>query len=89
MADELDEIFDYGFSLMTEEEVKKAENELLEQKNNELTDVQKKLLGFKKIIWPFLEHLKTDGDKLYVFWPQRASKVTELQRKIQNYLESK
>ena len=83
------EIIDYGFSLMTEEEVKKAETELLEKKTSGLSDVQKKLLGIKKIIWPFLEHLKSDSEKLYVFWPQRANKVEELQRKIENYLETK
>jgi hypothetical protein len=87
MADE--EIIDYGFSLMTEDEVKRAEKELIDQKNSELTNFQEKVIGLKKMIWPFFEHLKTDSDKLYVFWPNRAQKIEELQRRIEAFLEEK
>lgn len=84
---EEDKVYDFGFSLVSEDELKKAEKELLNQKTNELTDVQRKLEGLKMMIWPLLEGLKKDPLKNYIFWPNRTDKVNEFMSKVEKYIQ--
>jgi hypothetical protein len=84
------EIFDFGFSMASEDEVKKAEKDSLNKRTTELVDTQRKLEGLKNMIWPFLEGLKKDPLKSYIHWPNRSEKVDEFMRKIEAYIsESK
>jgi len=85
--DEKLEIFDYGFSLMSEEEVKKAEKELIDEQKGQLTETQRKLLGLKAMIWPLFEHLRQDPQKPYLFWPTRAEKISELMNRAVKFIE--
>lgn len=88
MNEELEEtkIYDFGFSLVSEDELKKAEKDLINRKTNQLTDTQRKLIGLKQMVWPLLEHLKQDPTKNYIFWPRRGEKVDEFMRKIEEYI---
>jgi hypothetical protein len=80
-------IWDFGFNAMSEDDVKKAEKEALNKKTDQLTDVQRKLIGIKKMLWPLFEHLRQDPLKPYLYWPTRAEKVTDLMNKLQKYME--
>jgi len=79
-------IHDFGFSLVSEDELKKAEKELLNKKTSELTDTQRKLIGLKQMIWPLLERLRQDPLKTYILWPNRAEKVSEFMKRIEDYI---
>jgi glutamyl-tRNA reductase len=82
------QIWDFGFSLVSEDELKRAEKDIINKKTNQLTDTQRKLIGLKKMIWPLLEHLKQDPMKNYIFWPRRTEKIDEFMKKIEEYVNS-
>ena len=44
-------------------------------------------MTIKTIIFPFLEHLKSDPLKPYLEWKNRAEKVTELMTKLEPFFE--
>jgi hypothetical protein len=82
-----DKIFDFGFSMTSEEEIKKFEKDQINEKNQELTKTQLKLQGLKQMIWPLLEELKTrDPTKSHIYWPDRAAKIAEFQKRIEDYI---
>ena len=81
------QIWDFGFSLVSEDELKRAEKDIINKKTNQLTDTQRKLIGLKEMIWPLLEHLKQDPLKSYIFWPNRTEKIAEFMKKVEEYIE--
>ena len=70
----IDESDDFGFSLVSEEELKKHEDllrkkieeqsKVVQQTSAELTD---KLHGLRNMIMPLLKNLAKDPEKTYVF----------------------
>ena len=63
--------YDFGFSLMSEEEIKENEK-LLE---TAVITESAKLEAFKNMIMPFLNNLTKNPEKEYIYWPDRAEKV--------------
>lgn len=86
---------DFGFSLVSEEELKKQEellrkkveeqSKIVQQTSNQLTD---KLHGLKDMIMPLLNNLAKDPDKHYIFWPERSEKIKAFIQKIEKYVET-
>lgn len=85
---------DFGFSLVSEKELK-AHEELLKKKveeqskavdvtTQELTD---KLHGLRDMILPLLNNLSKDPDKTYILWPERADKIKAFIKKINDYVD--
>ena len=81
------EIYDFGFSIQSEDDVKKMEKEALNLKTNELTETQRKLIGLKNMIWPLLQGLKKDPFKAYIWWPNRTEKVNDFQKRIEDFIQ--
>ncbi len=81
------EIWDYGFSHLSEEEFKKKEIEKIEILEKNIASLKKNILGIKTIILPFLDHLKDDPSKPYLYWENRANKINDLINRIQKYFE--
>jgi hypothetical protein len=86
---------DFGFSLVSEQELKKHE-EFLKKKveeqskvvvdtANQLTD---KLHGLRNMIMPLLNNLAKDPDKEYILWPDRSEKIKAFIKKIDEYVVS-
>lgn len=85
---------DFGFSIVSEEELKEQEellrkkveeqSKIVQKTSEELTD---KLHGLKNMIMPLLQNLAKDPDKSYIFWPNRTQKIKEFIAKIDNYIE--
>ncbi len=80
---------DFGFSAVSEDELKANENKLKEHlsiKSSELQNVsntyEQKLEALYKQIMPLLINLQKNPDKEYVFWPHRAEKIKEFIKKI-------
>lgn len=93
MAKKVEIVDDFGFSLVSEEELK-AHEEALKRKveeqsrvvvetANELTD---KLHGLRAMVMPLLNNLAKDPEKSYVFWPDRAEKIKAFIKKIDDYV---
>ena len=85
---------DFGFSLVSEKELK-AHEELLKKKveeqskavdvtTQELTD---KLHGLRDMILPLLNNLSKDPDKTYILWPDRTDKIKAFIKKINDYVD--
>lgn len=77
--------YDFGFSLMSEDEIKENEK-LLE--TAVLTE-SAKLEEFKNMIMPFLNNLTKNPEKEYIYWPDRVEKVKKFINKIENFLGEK
>jgi hypothetical protein len=91
----LNEEDDFGFSLVSEQELK-AHEELLKQKVQEQTIVkdslttqyQNKIDGLMSMIMPLLNNLAKDPSKEYVLWPDRADKINAFKKKLEDYVNT-
>ena len=89
---------DFGFSLVSEEELRKHEEELKKQVEHQIQmtsqvhknaqELNNKLRGLRDMIMPLLNNLSKDPDKNYILWPGRAAKIQEFITKIDSYIES-
>jgi hypothetical protein len=85
---------DFGFSLVSEAELKKHE-EMLKKKVEEQSKVaarttaemQDKLNGLRNMIMPLLNNLAKDPDKTYILWPDRADKIKAFIKKVNDYVD--
>lgn len=80
---------DFGFSAVSEEELKSLENQLkqeVSQKSQELLAVEEtykgKLEQLYKTVLPLLENLAKDSDKEYIYWPNRTQKMQSFITKV-------
>jgi len=69
------EIFDFGFTAVTEEELEVV-SELQEKADKTLT-YQTRLENLYNAIQPLLNNLKANPEKDYIYWPNRMDKVEE------------
>ena len=84
---------DFGFSLVSEKELKQHEeylkkkveeqSQVVVQTANDLTD---KLHGLRNMIMPLLNNLAKDPNKEYILWPDRAEKIKAFIKKIDDYV---
>lgn len=86
---ELDD-FDFGFSAVSEEELKTIERELearVASQEKQLEQVSKtyeeKLNTLYKMVMPLLKNLAKDADKDYIYWPGRQKKMQDFIKKVE------
>ncbi len=86
---QLDE-FDFGFTAVSEDELKAMERQLqqqVEEKHTELEAVsrtyEEKLTTLYKMVMPLLNNLAKDADKDYIFWPGRQKKMLDFIKKVE------
>jgi hypothetical protein len=80
---DLDDAYtDFGFSAVSEDELKSMERQLqqqVQQKEQELSLTSKeykdKLETLYKLIMPLLLNLAKDDEKEYIYWPERTKKM--------------
>lgn len=82
-----EQLNDFGFSVMTEEELKQYEKFLEEQIEQYKYTNKQKLQELYSLFLPLLNNLKKDPDKEYIYWPNRADKINEFVRKIEAFIE--
>lgn len=86
----LDNAFDdFGFSAVSEDELKVIEKQLQQQVNEKskaLEEVEKtykdKLEQLYRCVIPLLKNLAKDSDKEYIYWPNRTEKMQEFIKKV-------
>ena len=71
MSDEY--IYDFGFSLMSEDEIKIEEEKLKKVVENESYKLDK----VREMIMPLLKNLMKEPQKEYIYWPDRKEKVED------------
>tara|TARA_B110000503_G_scaffold142685_1_gene240348 strand:+ start:1409 stop:1672 length:264 start_codon:yes stop_codon:yes gene_type:complete len=77
----IDDIFDFGFTLVDEEEleiVQQATNEVLKTTST-ANDLQIKIDALYNAIIPLLNNLKLNPEKEYILWPNRLDKVEQFE----------
>jgi|TARA_R110000822_G_scaffold175029_1_gene314627 hypothetical protein len=82
----MDNIFDFGFTAVTEEElevVQKASAEI-ESSAATVTSTQDKLDKLFNAVQPLLTNLKKNPEKNYIYWPNRLDKVEQFEDVIQS-----
>ena len=92
---EIDDDNDFGFSAVSEDELKSMERQLQHQvlqKEEELSLTSKeykdKLEALYKLIMPLLVNLQKDDSKEYIFWPDRTKKMTAFIAKVNKIVEN-
>lgn len=85
--------FDFGFSAVSEDELKAYERQLSQQvsdKDAELEEVartyEQKLNTLHSMIMPLLHNLAKDPDKEYILWPDRHKKVNEFMKQVEKVM---
>jgi len=88
--------YDFGFSAVSESELKTLERELQQQvtaKDSEIEQVTKtyeqKLNTLYKMIMPLLNNLSSDADKPYIYWPNRTEKLNDFIAQIDKLVGKK
>jgi len=82
---DMDELFDFGFTAVTEEElevVQKASAEV-ETVSATAVSVQERLDKLFNAVQPLLTNLKKNPEKPYIYWPNRLDKVEQFEDYIQ------
>lgn len=85
------EDFDFGFSAVSEEELKTIERELeatVADKEQQIKQVEQsyhnKLGTLYNMIMPLLKNLAKDEGKDYIYWPDRKEKMEAFIKKVQD-----
>lgn len=71
----MSEIFDFGFTAVTEEELDSVQS--LQQSVEEAGDIEERLNKLYNAIQPLLNNLRKDPEKEYILWPNRLEKVEQ------------
>lgn len=81
---------DFGFSAVSEDELKALEKQLLQEVSKKSEDLLKveasyqgKLEQLYKAIMPLLNNLAKDSDKEYIYWPGRSDKMKAFISKVE------
>lgn len=88
----LDDAYDdFGFSVVSEDELKALERQLqqeVDEKSSTLLEVEKtyqgKLEQLYKAVMPLLKNLAKDGEKEYIYWPNRVEKMEQFIAKVES-----
>lgn len=86
---------DFGFSLVSEQELKVHE-ELLKKKLDEqsssnvktTTELIEKINALRAMIMPLLLNLAKDPEKEYIRWPDRADKIQVFIQRVNEFVDS-
>ena len=82
----VDTSFDFGFNIVSEEELKQYEKQLTQELELTKVDAQSSLDGLVALYKPLLDNLKKDPTKHYIFWPNRVSIIESFEKKIEEYI---
>jgi hypothetical protein len=82
---EFDDSFDFGFTTVSEIDLKNREHEVVKQVHSQVSaDAQAKVEQMYKMILPLLKNLQKDADKNeYIYWPDRVEKIDEFISKLE------
>lgn len=87
----IDDDDDFGFSAVSEDELKEMERALQDivvEKDGTAASLQAKLDAVHKAILPLLTNLEKNPDKEYIYWPGRDKKIKAFRQKLQDIINS-
>lgn len=78
MKKDIDLEYDFGFSAVHESELESVQS---------ISSLKEKVDSLYSAIQPLLGKLKQDAGREYIFWPNRAEKVEEFEKKLRKIYE--
>ena len=75
-----DDIFDFGFTAVTEDELQSVQAAVAIKEEAETT--QDRLDDLYNAIIPLLNNLKANPEKEYILWPNRLAKVEQFESRL-------
>lgn len=87
----LDDDDDFGFSAVSEDELKEMERHLqtaVVAQEQTAAQLQAKLEALYKAIMPLLNNLEKNPEKEYIFWPGRNTKIAAFKAKIEGIIKN-
>ena len=76
----VDEIFDFGFTAVNEDELESVQ--AAAQHEQTVATLTAKVEQLYKSILPLLANLEKNSEKDYIFWPNRTAKIEEFRQHI-------
>lgn len=89
---DLNEDDDFGFTAVSELELKKYENELkatMDATTTSHAQMEERLTKMYQAIIPLLNNLEKNPDSQYILWPDRDKKIKQFKLKLKNIYEGK
>lgn len=85
-----DDIFDFGFTAVTEEELEAVQEAQMVANENSSTvsELERKLEKLYNAIQPLLNNLRANPEKDYIYWPNRADKVDQFRDHLDKIYEN-
>ena len=83
MKDTTDEVFDFGFTTVSENEL-----EAIQSAESSAAELEEKLDKLYNAIFPLLKNLKQNPEKDYIYWPDRVSKVEAFEKHLQKIMSA-
>lgn len=90
VASHMKDVGDYGFTAVSEEELRQNENELLaklEADKQAVADTEVKLKAIASLLGPFFTELMKEPEKEYIYWPNRVESLKPFLEKISKHLK--
>lgn len=80
-----DELFDFGFTLVDENELEAVQQATaqVQSVSTNVEETQQKLDKLFNAIQPLLNNLKQNPEKEYILWPKRLEKIEQFEDHIQ------
>jgi hypothetical protein len=80
-----DDLFDFGFTLVNEEELEAVQQATAKAATVESTagEIEQRLDRLYNAIQPLLNNLKQNPEKEYILWPNRLAKIEQFEDYIQ------
>ena len=82
----MDDIFDFGFTAVDEDELASVEisKKIADESVATAEQLEARLDKLYNAITPLLNNLKKNPEKDYILWPNRLKKVEEFETHLQN-----
>lgn len=86
----MDDIFDFGFTAVTEEELEAVQEAQMvaNETSSTVSELERKLEKLYNAIQPLLNNLRANPEKDYIYWPNRADKVDQFRDHLDKIYES-
>lgn len=81
MSDNIYNTFDFGFSIVDEQELEavQAAHEQVQTTSATAEEIQARLTKLYDAVQPLLNNLRQSADKEYIWWPNRLEKIEQFQ----------
>lgn len=82
-----DEIFDFGFTAMSEKEIEMPVIEDAKREEEQVKEMERRLEKLHAAILPLLDNLRKTPESEYIKWPNRAEKIDDFKTHLKKIVD--